>query len=210
MKMRSAVIVLALALCTSGCLATVYQPGDGEAPSVVRVPKHIRAAGSALAPSDPDEAFRVLMFRCMAAEQQQDRLLSRYLNMRWSLYALNVGASATSATLVGINDPTVVRIEADGSTVGSSASSRDLKTASLIAGGVALLSSTATGFVGFERRIDSTRRTLQRTRASMDSARSLWVTTQPADLMARRNILLDLAKDCSTPPVFEDVPAEDG
>lgn len=131
-------------------------------------------------PSDYEDAYRMLMFRCSAVEAEQTRTLRRAYYGRMILGIFTAAMGTASTTMVGINE-----VKDGGSYEEGSRSL--LKAAAVITGGLAVLGSAALGIASVDSLMGSKTLIVQGLRQTKDAVRAQWILpgANRAELLVR-------------------------
>lgn len=138
-------------------------------------------------PSDYEDAYRMLMFRCAAVEAEQTQVLRRAYFGRLLLGIFTATMGATATTLVGINE-----VKDGGSYQEDSRSV--LKVAAVVTGGLAVLGSAVMGISSVDSLFASKTVVVQGLRQTKDAVRAQWVLPGAN----RAELLVRLANACGT------------
>lgn len=136
-------------------------------------------------PSDYEDAYRMLMFRCSAVEAEQTRVLRRAYYGRLVLGIFTAAMGTASTTMVGINE-----VKDGGSYEEGSRSL--LKVAAVITGGLAVLGSAALGITSVDALMGSKTVIVQGLRQTKDAVRAQWILPGAN----RAELLVRLANAC--------------
>ena len=136
-------------------------------------------------PSDYEDAYRMLMFRCSAVEAEQTRVLRRAYYGRLILGIFTAAMGTASTTLVGLNE-----VKDGGSYEEGSRSI--LKVAAVITGGLAVLGSATLGIASVDSLMGSKTVIVQGLRQTKDAVRAQWILPGAN----RAELLVRLANAC--------------
>lgn len=175
-------------LCTTGCsLQRTFGIDAAGKLMVETYPTEPDRVQILRPPSDFEDAYRMLMFRCSAVEAEQTRVLRRAYYGRLILGTFTAAMGTASTTMVGINE-----VKDGGSYPEDSRSS--LKSAAVITGGLAVLGSAILGIASIDNLMSAKTLVVQGLRQTKDAVRAQWILPGAN----RAELLIRLANACGT------------